>query len=72
MTELPTGTATFLVSDIEGSTRLLQEHADEDGALLARHRELLEPLTSFVGRDREIAEVLALLDKARLDAIYPP
>jgi class 3 adenylate cyclase len=26
--ELPTGTVTFLFTDIEGSTRLLEEHGD--------------------------------------------
>jgi predicted ATPase/class 3 adenylate cyclase len=41
MTELPTGTVTFLFSDIEGSTRLAQEHPREWPDLLGRHRELL-------------------------------
>jgi predicted ATPase len=40
--ELPTGTVTFLFTDIEGSTRLLRELGGEDyAAELARHRELL-------------------------------
>jgi predicted ATPase/class 3 adenylate cyclase len=42
MPELLTGTVTFLFSDIEGSTRLLQEHGEAWPALLARHHELLE------------------------------
>ena len=37
----PSGTVTFLFTDIEGSTKLAQEHADELRALLARHREIL-------------------------------
>ena len=41
MPELPTGTITFLFSDIEGSTRLAQERADEWPAILARHRSLM-------------------------------
>jgi predicted ATPase/class 3 adenylate cyclase len=41
MRELPTGTVTFLFSDIEGSTRLLQEHPNSYADLLERHRELL-------------------------------
>ncbi|MGH2427492.1 MAG: adenylate/guanylate cyclase domain-containing protein [Candidatus Limnocylindria bacterium] len=41
MPELPTGTVTFLFSDIEGSTRLLQECGDRWPAVLARHQELL-------------------------------
>jgi predicted ATPase/class 3 adenylate cyclase len=41
MTELPVGTVTFLFSDIEGSTRLLQECGDRWPELLGRHAELL-------------------------------
>ncbi len=41
MAELPTGTVTFLFSDIEGSTRLLQTCGDRWPALLRRHHELL-------------------------------
>jgi predicted ATPase/class 3 adenylate cyclase len=39
---LPTGTVTFLFTDIEGSTRLLQELGEAYGQLLADHRRLLE------------------------------
>src|SRR5687768_4232342 len=38
---LPTGTVTFLFTDIEGSTKLAQEHPDAMPALLARHHEIL-------------------------------
>ncbi len=41
MSELPTGTVTFLFSDIEGSTRLLQACGDRWPPLLRRHQELL-------------------------------
>ncbi len=41
MTDLPTGTVTFLFTDIEGSTRLLQRLGDEYAQLLATHREIL-------------------------------
>ena len=40
--DLPTGTVTFLFTDIEGSTKLSQEHADDLPALLARHKEILK------------------------------
>ncbi|MGZ6299143.1 MAG: ATP-binding protein [Candidatus Limnocylindria bacterium] len=40
MTELPTGTVTFLFTDIEGSTRLAQEQRDAWPQLLERHREI--------------------------------
>ncbi|MCI0554875.1 MAG: hypothetical protein L0287_28330, partial [Anaerolineae bacterium] len=38
---LPNGTVTFLFTDIEGSTKLAQQHPDEMSALLARHHEIL-------------------------------
>ncbi|HZT94997.1 MAG TPA: adenylate/guanylate cyclase domain-containing protein, partial [Gaiellaceae bacterium] len=42
MRELPRGTVTFLFTDIEGSTRLLQElGAEEYGNVLAEHRRIL-------------------------------
>ena len=40
MTELPTGTVTFLFTDIEGSTRLAQELGDGWPPVLERHREI--------------------------------
>ena len=39
--QLPTGTVTFLFTDIEGSTRLLQELGDRYADALAEHRVLL-------------------------------
>ncbi|HEY2940633.1 MAG TPA: tetratricopeptide repeat protein [Gaiellaceae bacterium] len=41
MRELPRGTVTFLFTDIEGSTRLLQELGDGYADALAEHRRLL-------------------------------
>jgi YVTN family beta-propeller protein len=41
MAELPTGTVTFLFTDIEGSTRLLKLLRDGYGAVVAEHRHLL-------------------------------
>ena len=41
MPELLTGTVTFLFTDIEGSTRLLQSHGERWSAILSRHQELL-------------------------------
>jgi class 3 adenylate cyclase len=35
--DLPTGTVTFLFTDIEGSTRLLQELGDGYAETLAEH-----------------------------------
>jgi predicted ATPase len=39
--ELPTGTVTFLFTDIEGSTRLLHELGDDYAEVLAEHRRVL-------------------------------
>ena len=41
MNSLPTGTVTFLFTDIEGSTKLAQQYPDFMPALLARHHEIL-------------------------------
>ena len=41
MSNLPTGTVTFLFTDIEGSTKLAQEYPDEMPSLLARHNGIL-------------------------------
>jgi predicted ATPase len=41
MRELPSGTVTFLFTDIEGSTRLLQELGEGYAETLAEHRRLL-------------------------------
>jgi predicted ATPase len=40
-TALPSGTVTFLFTDVEGSTRLLAEHGDRYAELLDEHRRLL-------------------------------
>src|SRR5580765_1741276 len=41
MAELPTGTVTFLFTDIEGSTKLLHELGDGYAEVLAEHRRML-------------------------------
>src|SRR4030095_6135712 len=38
---LPSGTVTFLFTDIEGSTKLAQQYPEAMPALLARHHEIL-------------------------------
>src|ERR687895_87559 len=39
--DLPEGRVTFLFTDVEGSTRLLEQHPADYGAGIARHHELL-------------------------------
>lgn len=41
MPDLPTGTVTFLFTDLEGSTRLWEDHAEAMRRAVARHDELL-------------------------------
>jgi predicted ATPase/class 3 adenylate cyclase len=41
VSDLPTGTVTFLFTDLEGSTRLWEEHPDAMKGALARHDEIL-------------------------------
>jgi class 3 adenylate cyclase len=46
---LPGGTVTFLFTDIEGSTRLLQELGDEYGRVVSDHRRLLREVFQGAG-----------------------
>jgi class 3 adenylate cyclase len=39
--DLPEGRVTFLFTDVEGSTRLLERHPADYGRLIARHHEVL-------------------------------
>ncbi|MQB00902.1 MAG: hypothetical protein GEU78_11530 [Actinobacteria bacterium] len=48
-TSLPTGTVTFLFTDIEGSTRLVHELGDRFEAVLARHHALLREVFAAAG-----------------------
>jgi class 3 adenylate cyclase len=52
VTELPSGTVTFLFTDIEGSTRLLQDLGDDYGLVARDHRRILrEALGGHGGRE---------------------
>src|SRR5437764_30697 len=117
MPDLPSGTVTFLFTDLEGSTRLWDEHPDAMRAALLQHDDLLpagaalhalgehrlkdlgrpenvfqlchpdlprnfpplrsldnpalrhnlpQQVTSFIGRDKELREVRALMQRTRL------
>jgi predicted ATPase/class 3 adenylate cyclase len=46
MAELPSGTVTFLFTDIEGSTRLLQQLGEKFAALLATHQQIVRQACS--------------------------
>ena len=56
MAELPSGTVTFLLTDVEGSTALWEEAPEAMRAALARHDALFEAAVTArgqagVGRD---------------------
>ena len=52
MTELPGGTVTFLFSDVEGSTRILEQLGDRYGDVHREHRRILrEQLEAAGGRE---------------------
>jgi class 3 adenylate cyclase len=52
MPERPTGTVTFLFTDIEGSTRLLQQLRDRYGEVLSTHARLIrEAIEQFNGHE---------------------
>lgn len=49
MLRLPEGEVTFLFTDVEGSTRLLELHEEAMGVALARHHEILDRIVSRNG-----------------------
>ena len=49
MGELPSGTVTFLFTDLEGSTRLWEEHPEAMRPALARHDEILREAVAASG-----------------------
>ena len=56
-TALPSGTVTFLFTDIEGSTRLLREIGRiAYGRRLATHRELIEGAVDLHGVEPQAAQ----------------
>jgi predicted ATPase/class 3 adenylate cyclase len=67
MPDLPSGTVTFLFTDIEGSTRLLQQQGQRYGSLLTAYRDLLRSLfQSHTGQevDTQGDSFLVVFDRA--------
>jgi class 3 adenylate cyclase len=52
----PAGTVTFLLTDVEGSTRLWHDRADDMPAGIARHYELLHEAISTHGGVRPVEQ----------------
>src|SRR5688572_24588788 len=59
--QLPTGTVTFLFTDVEGSMRLLNAHADTYRAAVRRHHDLLR--AAIEGHEGVVFETVG-------DAVY--
>jgi predicted ATPase/class 3 adenylate cyclase/DNA-binding CsgD family transcriptional regulator len=53
---LPAGTVTFLLTDVEGSTRLWHDRAEEMPVAIARHYELLDEAISAHGGVRPVEQ----------------
>jgi predicted ATPase/class 3 adenylate cyclase/DNA-binding CsgD family transcriptional regulator len=53
---LPVGMVTFMLTDVEGSTRLWESAADAMGAAVARHYELLDAAISLHGGVRPVEQ----------------
>jgi class 3 adenylate cyclase len=53
---LPSGVVTFLLSDVEGSTRLWEGDEDTMGAAIARHYELLDAAITLHGGVRPVEQ----------------
>jgi class 3 adenylate cyclase len=84
---LPSGTVTFVFTDIEGSTRLLQELGDDYGEVVAAHRRIMRERFADQGgtemdtqgdafffsfaRAREAAEAAVSAQRALRDHAWP-
>jgi predicted ATPase/class 3 adenylate cyclase len=53
---LPVGTVTFLLTDVEGSTRLWEDRADSMGAAVGRHYEILSEAIAANGGVRPVEQ----------------
>jgi signal transduction histidine kinase len=70
--ERPTGTVTFLFTDIEGSTRLLQELRDRYDEVLSTHARLLRAAAEqFGGHEIDTQEMRRMVGMLRSDASDP-
>ena len=71
MAEMPTGTVTFLFTDIEGSTRLWNQHPERMDSVIANHdrelREIVEAHSGFVFKT--VGDALYTVFRQTLSAI---
>jgi hypothetical protein len=75
MADLPTGTVTFLFTDIEGSTRLWEQHPEAMRAALARHDTLaaavIEQHAGTLVKSRGEGDTLFAVFARPTDALAP-
>jgi class 3 adenylate cyclase len=67
MAELPSGTVTFLFTDLEGSTRLWEQHPEAMKGALARHDEILRHAVARHGGFLVKATEQQLVERLRTD-----
>ena len=73
MRTLPTGTVTFLFTDIEGSTRLLHERGEEYADLLAEHRRVLRAIFAATTASRSTRRATRSSSPSHVRAMpWPP
>ena len=79
-TPLPTGTVTFLFTDIEGSTRLWAEQREAMAVALEAHDAILRAaversggrVVKSTGRLQRIAKIDAKMSRPRIERNRPP
>jgi class 3 adenylate cyclase len=71
MASLPVGTVTFLFSDIEGSTRLLQRLGDRYEELLSKHRRVIRGSAADASGTEIVASGRAGIEPAILGLKVP-
>ena len=69
---LPQGTVSMLFTDIEGSTRLLQEHGPRFADMLAEHRRLLRTRRSVTAASSSAVRATPSSSPSRRPATRPP
>ena len=74
MANLPTGTITFLLSDVEGSTRLWEQYPQEMSVALTRHDQIIEQIVDAhqgtVVRPRGEGDSRFAVFELALDAVH--
>jgi hypothetical protein len=70
LAELPTGTVTFLFTDLDGSTRLWEEHPDAMRDALARHDEILRDAVELEARRQPAYNATSTAARVRIRSTF--